>query len=189
MREIFLQRTFAGGGEAVFSPRHAPGERFLDDDVLRVFEFPGVHAQIAVGRLEQPFQIVERQPLVDREGADDAETQPLVDEPIEAPDRRLLSAARRLVAPKRASATADCRLRATADCRLLTGDCRLLYPPYLLAITRPNTMWRPPNPTAMNELPQAAGATKAATPSAMKASPITGTTRTDSAPPATSAVP
>ena len=101
MREIFLQRALAGGGEAVFSPRHAPGERFLDDDVLRVLELPGVHAEVAVGRLEQPLQIVERQPLVDRQGTDDAEPQPLVDEPIEAPDGRLMAGGWRV-------ATADC---------------------------------------------------------------------------------
>ena len=40
-------------------------------------------AQIAVGRLQQPFQIVECQPIVDRERADDAEPQPLVNQPIE----------------------------------------------------------------------------------------------------------
>jgi hypothetical protein len=40
-------------------------------------------AQVAVGRLQQPFQVVERQLLVHRERADDAEAQPFVNEPVE----------------------------------------------------------------------------------------------------------
>ena len=48
-----------------------------------VFELARVDAQVAVGRLQQPLQIVERQPLVHRQRADDAEPQPLVNQPIE----------------------------------------------------------------------------------------------------------
>jgi len=44
---------------------------------------PRVHAQIAVRRLQHPFEIVERQSFVHRQRADDAEPQPLVNQPIE----------------------------------------------------------------------------------------------------------
>ena len=40
-------------------------------------------AQVAVGRPEQALQIVERQALVHGERADDAQPQPLVNQPIE----------------------------------------------------------------------------------------------------------
>ena len=132
---------------------------FSHDDVLRVLELARVHAQVAVGRLQQPLEIVERQPIVHRQRADDAEPQTLVDQPIEVaadwPLRRLrLPACRSRL---RASSTSDlCRLHA------------LLYPPYFLAITNPNPMCRPPKPAAMSQCPHAAGAANGATPSAMK---------------------
>src|SRR5438094_3672873 len=53
----------------------------------------------------------------------------------------------------------------------------------------PNTMCRPPNPAAMSQFPQAAGPNNAAAPTNMKQIPITGTIRTENAPPVTNPVP
>src|SRR5216110_71176 len=53
----------------------------------------------------------------------------------------------------------------------------------------PNTMCRPPNPAAMSQLPHAAGPNSAMAPTSMKQIPITGTTRTENAPPVTNPVP
>ena len=58
-------------------------ERLVAGDVLRLFQLARVDAQVAVRRLQQPLEIVERQPLVHRQRADDAKPQPLVDQPIE----------------------------------------------------------------------------------------------------------
>ncbi len=60
-----------------------PVERLVAGDVLRVLELARVHAQVAVGRVQQALQIVERQPLVHRQRADDAEAQALVNQAIE----------------------------------------------------------------------------------------------------------
>src|SRR2546430_7655048 len=49
----------------------------------------------------------------------------------------------------------------------------------------PNTMCRPPKPAARHQFPQAGGPSSAAAPTIMKHSPITGTTRTENAPPVT----
>src|SRR5256886_2628241 len=53
----------------------------------------------------------------------------------------------------------------------------------------PNTMCRPPKPAARHQFPQAGGPSSAAAPTIMKHSPITGTTRTENAPPVTNPVP
>jgi hypothetical protein len=50
-----------------------------------------VHAQVAVRRLEQGLELVEREAVVDRERADDAEPEALVDQPIEALNPRLVA--------------------------------------------------------------------------------------------------
>src|SRR5262249_41160486 len=69
--------------QAVFGPRHAAVERLVAGDVLRVLELARVDAQVAVGGLQQPLQVVEREPLVGRERADDPEPEPFVDDAIE----------------------------------------------------------------------------------------------------------
>ena len=101
MGEVFLERALAGGGEAVFSPRHASREGLVAGHIAGFLQLPGVDAEVSVRRLQKTLQLVERQPLVDRQGTDDAEPQPLVDEPIEAPDGRLMAGGWRV-------ATADC---------------------------------------------------------------------------------
>src|SRR5580698_3191213 len=56
-------------------------------------------------------------------------------------------------------------------------------------MTIPNARCSPPNPTARNVVPQANGQNNATAPSDMKQSPMTGTTRTENAPPVTTPVP
>ena len=178
MREVLLERAAAGGGEAVFGPRHAARERLLAGDVLRVFELAGVDAQVAVGRVQQPLEIVERQPIVDGQRADDAEAEALVDEPIE----------RERTARSRAGGLATDDRLALAD--LPTGGCRLLALP---AIFPRNDQTEADVKAAKagghEQWPHAAGAANASAPSAMKQSPMTGTMRTDSAPPVATAAP
>src|SRR5579871_3291423 len=59
--QVFFERPASGGSQAVFGARQPPFERFRAGDVMRVFEFARVHAQIAVRGLEQLLQLVERQ--------------------------------------------------------------------------------------------------------------------------------
>src|SRR2546422_9876061 len=54
---------------------------------------------------------------------------------------------------------------------------------------KPKTMCSPPKPAAMSQWPHAAGAAKATTPSVMKQTPMSGTMRTENAPPVAAAVP
>src|SRR3954471_2339281 len=75
MRHVFLERAPSGCGQAVFGPRNAAVERLVARDVLRVLELSRVDAQVAVGRLQEPLEIVECQPVVRSQGADDAETE------------------------------------------------------------------------------------------------------------------
>ena len=93
--DVFLERAPSGGGEPVFGARHAAVERLVARDVLCVLELSGVDAQVAVGGLQQPLEIVERQPVVGGQRADNAETEPLVNDAIER-DSRLLRADGRL---------------------------------------------------------------------------------------------
>src|SRR5437879_1800311 len=73
----------------------------------------------------------------------------------------------------------------------MTDDWRLTtaYPPYSLAITKPNPICRPPNPTAIIHAPQFGGSARAMAPAVMKHRPISGTMRAASAPPDATAVP
>jgi pimeloyl-ACP methyl ester carboxylesterase len=113
--QVLLERAPAGGGEAVFGARHPSLERLVDGDVLRVLELPGMHAQVAIRRLEQRLQLVERQPIVDGQRADDAEPQPLMDQPIEAQHPWLMARDSRLPAADGRVMIAGCGLPA-ADC-------------------------------------------------------------------------
>src|SRR3974390_659535 len=56
-------------------------------------------------------------------------------------------------------------------------------------MTIPNATSSTPNPAARNQAPQANGQNTATAPTDMKESPITGTTRTEKAPPVTTPVP
>ena len=76
--EVALERATARGSEAVLGPRNAPVEPLRADDVRGLLELAGVHAQVAVARLEQRFELVEREALAHGEGAHDREPHALV---------------------------------------------------------------------------------------------------------------
>src|SRR5438876_7298905 len=93
--EIALQGAPTRGRQPVFGLGDAAGERFAARDVLRFLELAGVHAQVAVGRLEERLQLVEGQRVVHRQRADDAEADPLVDQPVQLGRAQRALAARR----------------------------------------------------------------------------------------------
>src|ERR1700704_2387590 len=81
--EVALQGAAAGVGQPVLRLRHPPLEVLLAGDVAGLFQLAGVDAQVAVRRLEQLLEVVEAQVIVHRQGADDAETHPIVDQAVE----------------------------------------------------------------------------------------------------------
>src|SRR5258705_9750921 len=87
--EIALERPPAEGGESVFGLGNAPLERFGADDVFGILELARVHAQIAVGCLQERFQLVERETLTHRQRAHDREPHPLVYEAVQVRGSRL----------------------------------------------------------------------------------------------------
>src|SRR5438094_2245997 len=83
MIEIALESAAARRCEAVFGFRHAAFKGFRAGDILRVLELARVHADVAVGGLEQLLEIVESERFVDSQRAHDAESHPLMDELVE----------------------------------------------------------------------------------------------------------
>ncbi len=81
-----FQGAAAGGGQAVFGSGNASGERFFAGDVTCFFEFAGVDAEVAIGRLENAFEVVEGEGVIAGEGADDSKARALVDEAVEFRD-------------------------------------------------------------------------------------------------------
>src|SRR5262245_22085900 len=61
--EVALERAPAAGRQPVFRLRNAALERLRARDELGFLELARVHRQVAVGRVEQLFQLVERQLL------------------------------------------------------------------------------------------------------------------------------
>ena len=90
VREVLVERTAAGGSEAIFGSRHAAVERLVAVDIAGLFELSRVDAEIAVRRAEQALQFVERELRVDSERAHDAESKTFVDQPIECERRSFL---------------------------------------------------------------------------------------------------
>ena len=86
--EILLERFAALRSQPVLGLRHAAFKRLGARDVVRLFEFAGVDAEVAVAGLEHLAQLGEAQGLVDRQGADDGQAQALVDQAVE-PERLL----------------------------------------------------------------------------------------------------
>ena len=81
--QVALQRAPSRGAQAVLGAGHPALERLGAGDVAGLLELAGVHAQVAVGGLQQPLELVEGERLVDRERAHDGEPHPLVDEAVE----------------------------------------------------------------------------------------------------------
>src|SRR5215208_7226532 len=83
MVEITFECATSGRRNRVLRLGNAALERLHASDVAGFLELARVHAQVAVRRLHEAFQIVERQRLVDGERAENAESKPLVDETVE----------------------------------------------------------------------------------------------------------
>src|SRR5262245_59027752 len=83
MVEVPLERPASDGGDRVPRSWHPPLERLRATDVVGFLELARVDAQIPIGRAVQLFEVVERQTLVHGQGAHDAETQTLVNQPVE----------------------------------------------------------------------------------------------------------
>jgi len=81
--EVFGESAAAGGGEAIFGAGDAAFEKLYAGNVLGFLELAGVDAEIAVGGLQDTLEIVEAEGVVGGEGADDAETDALVNQAIE----------------------------------------------------------------------------------------------------------
>src|SRR4051794_30149648 len=56
--QVTLQRPPAGGAQAVLGARHPALERLGAHDVSGLFELARVHAQVAIGGLQQPLELV-----------------------------------------------------------------------------------------------------------------------------------
>src|SRR5262245_37539878 len=73
MVQVALERLPARRCQPVLRFRQPPVKRFLAEDVIRLLQLARVHAQIAVGRLQQSFQLIERQRAVYRQRAHNAQ--------------------------------------------------------------------------------------------------------------------
>ncbi len=71
------------GAQPVLGARHPALERLGAHDVVRLLELARVHAEVAVGGVEQPLELVEGERLVHRQGAHDREAHALVDQPVQ----------------------------------------------------------------------------------------------------------
>src|SRR5690606_10938188 len=80
--DVLIECAATGLGQAVLGSRHAPVEGLGARDVRRILELACVHAQVAVRRVEERLQLVEREGLVDGEGTDDAQPDALVNRPV-----------------------------------------------------------------------------------------------------------
>src|SRR5262245_17250874 len=81
--EIALEGPAAVRREPVLGPRAPTFEGLGARHVLRLLELAGVNAQVAVRRLHQRLEIVEAQRGGRRQRAQDAESQPMVDQRVE----------------------------------------------------------------------------------------------------------
>src|SRR5262249_18308129 len=77
MIRIALRRLPARRRQPVLRFRQASIKRFLAENVIRLFQFARMHAQIAVRGLQQSFQLIEGQRAVYRQRAYDSQPDPL----------------------------------------------------------------------------------------------------------------
>src|SRR5580704_618854 len=82
--QVVFQRAPASRSQLEFRSRLAPNERLCTAYVSRLFELAGMDTQVPVGDLQQSLEIVERERVVDRERADDAQSNAFVDYRIES---------------------------------------------------------------------------------------------------------
>src|SRR5919205_3788683 len=83
MVQVALKRAATGLGQTIFGLRNPSIEGFRAGDVLRFLQLAGMHAEVAVRRLEERLEIAEAERLVDGERADDPQAHPLVNQAIQ----------------------------------------------------------------------------------------------------------
>src|ERR1700691_4434561 len=81
--QIFFQRAAADSCQAIFRFRHAPGEGLGTAQIAGIFQFAGMHAQVAVAGAQQLLQFVEGERFIHGERADDGKARALVNQTIE----------------------------------------------------------------------------------------------------------
>src|SRR6266542_3758572 len=81
--KVVLQRLAPGGGEAIFGPRKASRKVLAAGNVIGFLQLAGVHAQVAICRVEEPLEIVEGQTLAGGKRTENTQANLLVDEAIE----------------------------------------------------------------------------------------------------------
>src|SRR3954452_24188522 len=81
--QVALQGPPAGGAQTVLGAGHPTFERLGAHDVSGLFELARVHAQVAIGGLQQALELIEGERLVDRERTHDGQPHPLVNEAVE----------------------------------------------------------------------------------------------------------
>src|ERR1035441_3343742 len=81
--QVALQRLPPGRGEAIFGSGHPALEGFGAGYVGGFLQLARVHAEVAVGGIEQFLELVKGERLVDGERAEDPQAQPLVNQPVE----------------------------------------------------------------------------------------------------------
>src|SRR3954468_7828700 len=81
--EVSFEGATTSGRDGVLRLRHASLEGFRARDVLRLLQLARMDAEIAVGGIEQLFEIVEAERVGCRQGAEDTEPHALVNQPIE----------------------------------------------------------------------------------------------------------
>src|ERR1051325_9847504 len=81
--EITLERAPTRRSDHVLRLGNAALERLLAQHVLGFLELAGMHAEVTVRRFQQRLEIAEGHPLVYRQGAENPETHPLVNQPVQ----------------------------------------------------------------------------------------------------------
>src|SRR5271157_2772553 len=81
--QVAFQRPAPPGGQPVFRFGQPPVKRFCAHDVVRLLEFPSVHAQVPIRCLQQGLQLVERQRTIHGQCADNAQPDALVNQPVQ----------------------------------------------------------------------------------------------------------
>src|SRR5271165_2308744 len=94
--QIAFQGTPPRGGQAVLGLWQTAVKGLGTGDVIRLFELPGMDAQVAIGSLEQGLKFIEGLRTVDGQGADDAQANAFMDQAVEIGGNRLTSAGRAL---------------------------------------------------------------------------------------------
>src|SRR5262245_36427702 len=83
--EIPLERPAASSRQPILRLRASPLEGLGARHVLGLLELAPVDAQVPVGRLHQRLEVVEGEGIRGRQGAEEPEAQPMMDEEVDLP--------------------------------------------------------------------------------------------------------